>query len=87
MRRLTAAPLCNPTPRQLTGARSVCSEGKLFQMNRLHPEAEQLLLFFCHRNVVKWKLLLLLVVLVVDELGSEVGIRGTRVVGDIGNGL
>src|ERR1041385_3999520 len=58
IRSVTAAPLCNPMPLHSTGARSVCSNGKLFQQNRLHCPEFRAVLFFYHRTVAIEELLL-----------------------------
>src|ERR1041385_8485422 len=50
IRSVTAAPLWSPMPLHSTGARTVCSNGKLFQRNRLHRAGHQTVLYFCHTN-------------------------------------
>src|SRR6185437_10409652 len=50
IRRVTAAPLWSPMPLHSTGVRTVCSNGKLFQRNRLHRTEYQPMLYFCHTN-------------------------------------
>src|SRR5512140_1289635 len=57
--RVTLAPLCKPTPLHSTGARTVCSNGKLFQLNRLHRTGNQAMLYVCHGIVARVELLVL----------------------------
>src|SRR5260370_28527693 len=52
IRRATCVPLCKPTPKHPTGVRTVCSNGKLFQMKRLHRHHQAEVLFFYNRPCV-----------------------------------
>src|SRR5882724_9619979 len=49
IRSATWVPLWRPTPTHPTVARTVCSNGKLFQMNRLHRLFQAEVLFFYNR--------------------------------------
>src|SRR5260221_3761882 len=68
IRRFTGAPLWSPTPEHPTAIRTVCSNGKLFQMNRLHRLHETGVLFSYNRP---WQRRNYLTRLILAALGSN----------------
>src|SRR6478609_5982510 len=92
IRRVTLAPLCSPMPLHSTGARTVCSNGKLFQLNRLHRQQLWPMLYFYNKIVVlptsSWLIRLLLFYWIdFSHAGVEQRVRGMNVIGDIQDNL